>query len=310
MVDAVTTDAPETNFDDAFAQLANAEQTALEPAPKKPEETPAGATGAAEDTAAGETGATGATGEAPAEGATGATGEAPAEGETGAAEPAPKEPQSSAVLDRLEQILKDVAEKPAETAKPAATPAAAEQEKPLYTAEELTELEAYQKDWPDVARANALIMRGMAHQMTNYVFAEIAKELRPIMETVQVLAHRTQHSDLIAKVPEYDTTREKVIAWVDTQPEYLQPAYKRVIEQGTVEEIADLIGRYTKETGAPAAPAAAAAPPPKKPETELPSATKQAAAALAPVSSKRTVVPQTVDPTDFEAAFASFASQQ
>jgi hypothetical protein len=140
------------------------------------------------------------------------------------------------------------------------------------------------------------------------VFQELAKEIRPLMETVQLLAHRTQLSDLTARVPDYDTTRDQVIAWVATQPEYLQPAYNAVITNGSVDEVADLIGRYKRETGAPAATAAPAAAP-KKPDTELPPATKQAAAALAPVSSKRTVVPQTVDPTDFETAFASFADK-
>lgn len=296
MVDVATqaAETPEPNFDDAFAQLANLEQSAFddgEVTPKKPEEAPAPAE-TAEAAPAAETSAETPPAETP-----------PAE--TPPAE-APKEPPpSSAVLDRLEQLLKEVPAAPA----PAAPAAPAPQEAPpLFTNEEVEYLQNYEKDWPDVARANALIRRAENQQVIQYVFNELAKEIRPLMETVQLLAHRSQLSDLTARVPDYDATRDQVIEWVGTQPEYLQAAYNRVIAEGSVEEVADLIGRYKRETGAPAA-TAAPAPTPKKTDTELPPATKQAAAALAPVSSKRTVVPQTVDPSDFEAAFASFASK-
>jgi len=297
MVDAVE-QVPETtsevNFDDAFARLANLEQPALgEEPPKKPEEAPAAdAKPAAEAPAADDKPAEP---DKPAEAAPAAPAAAPVE--------APKEPApSDAVLERLEKLLK-----PAEAA-PAAPAATPEQPAPMYSDDEASFLNNYVKEWPDVHRAEALIRRGEHQQLLSFVFNELAKEIRPLMETVQVLSQRTFLGDLTTKVADYDQVRDQVIDWVDTQPAYLQDAYKRVIENGSVEEIADLIGRYKREVGVPATQVAQA-PAPKKPDTELPPATKQAAAALAPVSSKRTVVPQAVDPTDFEAAFASFASK-
>lgn len=301
MVDAVESVAettPEINFDDAFARLANLEQSAAgdtgtEEPEKKPEEAPAADAPATD---------------APKE-------EAPA-AETAPAEAAPAEapkaeapkPETDPVLERLAQLVK---EQPAAPAAPAtqAPAAPAEQARPLYTEDEVAYLQNYQKEWPDVHRAEALIRRGEHTQLLNYVFNELAKEIRPLMETVQVLSQRTFLGDLTQKVEDYDTVRDQVIDWVGTQPAYLQAAYNHVIENGSVDEIADLIGRYKREVGASAAPAAGAAPAPKKVDTELPPATKQAAAALAPVSSKRTVVPQAVDPTDFEAAFSAFASK-
>lgn len=292
MVDAVEQDTGATtgsNFDDAFAHLASLDQSGLENEPeKKPEEPPAAAASQTEETPAAP--------EAPAEPAT------PAEAAPAAPAEAPKAPTpSDAVMERLEQLLK-----PAEVA-PAA-PAAPEQPASPYTEDEVAFVQNYIKEWPDVHRAEALIRRGEAQQLLNFVFNEVAKEIRPMMEQVQVLAQRAQLTDLTTTVPDYDVVRDQVIDWVDTQPAYLQDAYKRVIDNGSVAEVADLIGRYKRETGVPATQVAPA-PAPKKPDTELPPATKQAAAALAPVSSKRTVIPQAVDPTDFEAAFASFASK-
>ncbi len=72
-----------------------------------------------------------------------------------------------------------------------------------------------------------------------------------------------------------------------TQPKYLQPAYQHVIENGTADEVIDLIGQWRTSTGA-AVPAAVVA---SKSDTELSTAAKKAAAALAPVTSKRTAVP-------------------
>ena len=294
MVDAADqvadTTAPETNFEDAFAALANLEQAAQgdageEPA-KKPDEAPAAVEGEP----------------APAETPPAAAEAAPAE--TPPAPEAPKEPPpSDDVLARLAQLVKDTPQQPA-----APAPQPAPQPQPLYADDEVAYLQNYDKEWPDVSRAESLKRRGEHQQLINYVFNEVATELRPLMETVATLSQRTFLTDLSSKVEDYDTVRDAVIDWVGTQPEYLQHAYNRVIESGSVEEIADLIGRYKRDTGAVAAQSAPA-PATKKVDTELPPATKQAAAALAPVSSKRTVVPQAVDPTDFEAAFASFASK-
>lgn len=138
----------------------------------------------------------------------------------------------------------------------------------------------------------------------NHVFREVAKELGPLSQTLKILAERTHLNDLHEKVADYDDVRDKVIDWVNNQPTYLQNAYKHVIQQGTPDEIADLVTRYKKET-APSTPTVV----PLKQETELPATTKQAVAALAPVSSKRSTVVQADDPNDFEGAFAAFAKQ-
>lgn len=178
-----------------------------------------------------------------------------------------------------------------------------------YTPEERAFLAQYEKDWPDVVKAESLRRRAEYQQVVGYMFNEMASVLQPLMQQVQSLAERTQLADLHQIEPEYDNLRDKVVAWIDQQPAYLRPAYEYVRDHGTTDEVADLIARYRQATGEQAAPASvpASAAQPAREEPSLPAATKKAVASLAPVGSKRSVVVQSNDPSDFDGAFESFA---
>jgi len=206
------------------------------------------------------------------------------------------------LLDRFARIVKEKEPPAAETHQVPPD----QQQQPYYTEEETRFLQDYEKDWPDVAKAEALRRRAEYRDLVGYVFQEFAKEFLPYVDKVNTLAERTHLSDLHTTIGDYDDVRDKVIDWVSKQPAYLQPAYQHVIKQGTVDEVADLVDRYRQATGAQTR---AAAPASRKAETELPTATKQAAAALAPVSSKRSAIIAGQDPNDFESAFAAFADK-
>lgn len=203
------------------------------------------------------------------------------------------------LLVRLAALVKQT---PAtKDAEPQTTPPT-DVEPELYTPEEQTFLSEYEKDWPDVAKAESLRRRAEYRDLVNHVFSEVAKEIVPIAQTMRMLAERAQLTDLREAVEDYDDVRDKVVDWVNNQPKYLQTAYKYVIQHGTPDEVADLVTRYKKEA-APVTPSVSA----KKAESELPTTTKQAVAALAPVSSKRSTVIAADDPNDFESAFAAAA---
>lgn len=227
--------------------------------------------------------------------------------ETPAPEPVPSPatpPADADLMARLATLLRQAT--PAEPAK-AAEPPAPEPvpDAPLYTDDEQKLVDQYVKDWPEVAQAEVLRRRAEYRDLVGYVFAEVAKEFRPVAELVRSMADQQHLAQLETTVTDYADVRDKVIDWVEKQPAYLQPAYQHVIQQGTVDEVADLINRYKRDTtGSTSAPAV-----PRKTETELPSATKQAAAALAPVSSKRSAVVQPLDSTDFDSAFVTFADK-
>lgn len=215
--------------------------------------------------------------------------------------PAPAQAKDDELLERFAQILRDKEQQAAEAPQQAAQP---EQPAAVFSEEESQFLQEYERDWPDVARAEALRRRAEYQDLVGYVFQEVAKEISPILDIVQSLSTRTHLQDLQEVVTDYDDVRDKVVDWVAAQPAYLQPAYNYVIQNGTVDEVADLINRYKEATGVQLQ-----ASPASKKEPELPTATKQAAASLAPVSSKRSAVIQADDPGDFDSAFASFADK-
>jgi hypothetical protein len=123
-------------------------------------------------------------------------------------------------------------------------------------------------------------------------------------------------------VSDYDDVRDKALAWVDSQPDYLKAAYKQVTDGGSPEEVADLITRFKKETNyvSPEAPtppattgAAASTTPavPAKPAAPaLPAAATKAAAKLAVVKTGRTEQESGTSDEDFDGAFAKYAASE
>lgn len=264
-----------------------------EPAPPVEEE-PAGEEGAEEEPD-GEEGAE----EEPAgeEGAEDEPSEEPSE------EPSGEGAGDDDLLKRLKNLLK---EEPAPAAEedeeePAAEPA---QLPDLYTDEEKAFLADYEKEWPEVAKAESLRRKAEYRDILGYVFQEMAKYIKPVADTVETLAVRAQYADITERNPDYEDIRDQVFDWVDTQPAYLQTAYKQVMKSGTVEEVNDLFDRFRADKGLPKD---------KKPvstgkKIAEPSETaKKAAKSMAPVSTKRSTVPRGDDPDDYDGAFAQFA---
>jgi hypothetical protein len=305
----------EISFEDAFASIAAKEGLGTEGeadaasqagATGATAEADAGATGPSGETGAtAEGGATGATGETGATGPSGAEGATGATGATAAVETGPTGPtgadEADALLKKFARIAKEVKDEPAPTG---ATGQAEATPEPLWSDDEVAELNTYIKDWPDVAKYEALRRRGEYKQLVGFVFAEVKKLFEPLAETVDQLATRTHHDDLTAEIDDYEDIRDKVIAWAGTQPTYLQDAFKHVIEHGTPSEIKDLVGRYKAENPSPAQTAKQ----PAQQEQELSTAAKKAAASLAPVSSKRAAVAPQGTPDDFAGAFDAYAS--
>ena len=213
---------------------------------------------------------------------------------------------TESLLNKFSEII-DRSNKQVEKKEPEQKPAQ-QQETPaeIYTADEKEFLQTYAKDWQDVVKGEALVRKQEYHHLLNYVFKEVSEQLKPMLETLGTLSERTHLSDLKSEVSDYSDIRDKVIEWADKQPPYLRNAYDHVIKQGTVEEVKDLIERYRKDIGGVIATPKGQVKPTAK--TELSEATKQAAATLAPVSSKRsTVTVSTPDANDFDSAFEMFS---
>jgi hypothetical protein len=228
----------------------------------------------------------------------------------------PKTPPAASpddVVTRLADLLEQRREKPGEQ-----TPAA-EQQAPPFTEAEQKILTDYKQNWPDVAQAEALHRRAEYHDLLKFIFTEVAGQMAPIQETLRAVGNTMHTTELRAAVPDYSENLEAdVTSWIDTQPSYLQTGMKQVMQSGTSDEVADLIGRYREANGTPKAQADGQQTPPPAPKdvpkppakTELSSAAKQAAESLAPVSGERTQVPAGEDPGDFDTAFAKYAAAE
>jgi hypothetical protein len=230
--------------------------------------------------------------------------------------PTPAPPVTAEQFAALQAELAELKKAPPAAA-PAPTPTPAEQPKPLYTEDEQGVLDAYMKEWPDVAKGEALMRRAEYQQLVQYMWNQFGPRLDALEQTSERTTTRTQYQEIKELVPDYDAVRDATLKWIDTQPAYLKAAYQQVANEGSAKDVADLITRFKKETNyaapaAPAAPAAApaaaAAPAPAAAAAAPAPAAAAAAAALKPVATSRSTPVSTPDPNDFDAAFKEFAS--
>ena len=209
-------------------------------------------------------------------------------------DPAPA-PTNDDLLARFAQIVREQPPQPPQY-QPAPPPPP---QAPLFTPDEQAELAAYEKDWPDVAKAEGLRRRAEYRQLLEYVFQQVGQRLAPLEQMTVGGAERSHLNDLYTLIPDYDQVRDPVLNWIGQQPAYVKAAYQAVAQSGTPAEIADMVNRFRKETGA-RAPSVPTPPPAPAP------AVRRAAAALAPVQSVRSGVTDS-QPDDFDGAFAAFA---
>lgn len=227
-------------------------------------------------------------------------------------EPAPAPAPASTAVDwearaRALEAQLNSAPKPAE---PAAAPAPAPAPAPIYSEEEQVALTEYQKDWPDIAKAEALTRRAEYRQLLDYVFSEVDKRVAPIAATADTFSANTHYNNLVKAHPDYDQIVDKVEAWIDTQPDFLRKSLTEVASGGNTEDVIGLVSMYKQAVGVASV---APAPVPTAPVVAAPASTqpaKQAAVQrLSPVSSQRSNVAAPTIPETFEEAFKVFSAE-
>lgn len=305
-------------FDKAFEELAVA--AAAEPAKgaaddksaegtKTPEEIAAeeaAATKAAADTKAAEDAAAAAAAETPEAKAAreAAEAKAAADAKTAAEAKAAEDARAAAA-----------AKPPEETPEAKAAREAAEAALKPYepTPEEAQALEQFKKDFPNEYAAVEARLKSVDRDINARVHAAVkglVDTMTPrlaAVETTAVNAEAERHfAALRTAHPDYDQVIEKVPAWIKTQPAYLQPAMQAVYDQGTTQDVAQLVADFKKASGVVTDPGAAAAA--AKAAADEAAAKKRAeeAAALAPVGTRRSAPAQsgTADKSNYDAAWA------
>jgi hypothetical protein len=193
----------------------------------------------------------------------------------------------------------------------------------IYSDDELAAIEKYTSEWGDVAKGEQLIRRAEAVENTNFIFAEVAKFMKPYIDIIEHVANADHVNTIYGAHSDYDKVYPQVEKWVETQPAITKRAYQQVIKAGTADDVVELVTTWKKETGykppaagdaAPATennegkgapkPGANAGKPALSPE-KLAAAKK-----LAGVNRGRgSPVNQGADPGDFNSAFDEFAGK-
>ena len=177
-------------------------------------------------------------------------------------------------------------------------------------------LDAYDKEWGEVSKAEGIRRRAELQLQEARVFQELGKVLAPIvssLERSQVASHyaaiRSAHAD-------FDSLLPSVQAWAAAQPPIYRPAIERVLQSGTTDEVITLFSAYKQavgQTGAvPAVPASSAPQATVAAATPVVTATAPTqkvvpaaavAATAAVVNGLRSSMSTAKDPADFDGAF-------
>jgi hypothetical protein len=192
----------------------------------------------------------------------------------------------------------------------AATPTAAAPPAPefeVYTPEEKTQLADLAKEWPDLDKLFELKARKSNYELMQVIFTEVNKALTPLSGYVDHVTTADHNAAIYEGVEDYDQVVTPFKAWVDQQKGVKRRLLTEVVKEGTADEVIEAINEFKTATGwktpTAAAPAPAAPAPAPAAARTLSEAAQRAAAVLAPVNGKRSVMATAGDPNDFDAAF-------
>lgn len=226
------------------------------------------------------------------------------EGDAGEAEAGGDASQSEASLkaqiDRLENLLAQG--KDDEPEQERERELADQPDQSVYTEDEQAKVDEFKAEWPDVAEGIELLMKDYRQK----IMQEMSQQIEPMVSPAVQFAQQTQADQHVQQLeaahPDYATIYNDIVGWVDGQPEYLKNAYTQVAQNGSTQEVIDLISRFKAETGK----AQPEKPQPKaeKRDRTLPDEAKKAAASLGVVNSQRSAQAKAEDPNDFEGAWA------
>ena len=217
--------------------------------------------------------------------------------EEGEPEPSPLDKQ----LEKLEELTRKLEKGGDQDQEPEQA-----QEQPLYSEEEQRVLEEFQAEWPEVSQGIELMFRKQKQQLLQDVQQQFEPLVVPAYEMAQQMQGDQHYNKLVEAHPDYDTIHADVVGWIEQQPEYLKNAFTHVAQEGSTQDVIDMISRFKAETGVSTnqgqsqTPRTRQAPRARK---RQPDEAKQAAQSLGVVNSQRSSTPGVDDPNDFDSAW-------
>jgi len=182
--------------------------------------------------------------------------------------------------------------------------------KSVLTDEEMGVVTAYDDEWPDVSKAEALKRKVDIAVMEDRIYREVATALQgvlgtvnPIVQSVQQTANQKHYATIEAAHPDYLAVVAEIDGWIEKQPAYLKKAMSEVLDSGSAVEVNDLFARFKQETGR-------VAPQVKTDQPLLKKVDAATVQAMAPVTAgRRQAVTSATDPNDFGGAWANAAQE-
>ena len=287
-----------TEFDAAFAEATGEQPVAPEPVVEEPAAAPV------EEPAAAPQEEVPAAVEEPTE----PVEPAPVEEPAAVVEPAPA-PQPVIDTNALAEALVQAQQK---AAQPAAEPQKEDKE-PSYedylddNAKNAVKL--LNEEWGEVATAvqpliTAHVQAALAKQEKQFL-ALVQQRLAPVESVVVQSQEQLYWQTIQAAHPDFREAAAAIPAWIERQPALYRPALMQAYNQGTAEQVVELLTTYKQAIGttgaAPAQPASSAAQVPPK---AAPVSNAALAATLAPPAAQRSTMTTSRDPNDYESAFA------
>ena len=220
----------------------------------------------------------------------------------------------------IEQVLRELLGERKEAPKPTAEePRADPYRVPDYTAEQKAIVEAYESEFPEMARAEQIIRSREYNALTGYVFKQVepviagqAERIKQLESVIGQMLGQQQTQQVESTIGEpIKDIKPKVEAWIETQPEFIRPAYKAIAEKGTAAEVIGLVQAYKASLGQQTqgqtqgrTQGRVITSIPVVPVTTKP----KVPAGLRPVSSQRTAPTESgIARDDFEGAFTAFS---
>jgi hypothetical protein len=235
--------------------------------------------------------------------------------ETQTSAPSVEEVAEAAAKKVTDQQAKAAAEAQKVAEQQAEADAKAKKDQDALEAENLTApekemLDKVIEDFPEVADALKVVERVTIAKMQNIfekkigdITAQFEQKLAPALATSQMVAGNQHQTEILSKHKDALDILPDVEKWVEKQPVILQGPYNEVLDNGSAEQVTQLLDLY-KESIKPAQPAVDEVK--KAAEAK---AREEKLASQEGVKGRHSANQTTIDPGDFSGAFSKFAAQ-
>lgn len=178
------------------------------------------------------------------------------------------------------------------------------------TAEEKAAEEVMKRDFPNEYAVLQARIKQLEQQFNAKVYKTeqgmvqiINGKITPISKTIEDLGAEAHVKAIHQAHSDFDTVVGLIPEWIKKQPSFKQKAYQQAYDEGSTQDVIDLVKDFKEATGR----VQTTTPPPPTPK---PQASAEEIAAGMPVSSKRSSPSGkgAADPNDYDGAFAEAAA--